>query len=152
MQRLAVTLALLAVVTLSRPAVAQVPPPVKRAPRVRVVDGPRVEIATGHLVVLRWTTNNPGGSDVHYGVVHYGTDRAHLGRTAKSPIRLNHEHPYTTFRVRLDDLAPRTTYYYWVDCEESSGESDGVKGAVHEFTTPRAGERNAAYVRRMAPR
>src|SRR5246127_3230733 len=109
MQRLAVTLALFAMVTFSRPAVGQVLPPVKRAERVRVVGGPRVEIATGHLVVLRWTTNNPGGSDVHYGIVHYGTDPKELSQMAKNPITLNQSHQESTFRVHMRGLEPRTT-------------------------------------------
>jgi len=64
---------------------------------------------------ISWTTNNPGGSPVHYGVVHYGTDRNGLAETAKSPIRLNPDHASTVFRVCLDDLRAGTTYYYRVD-------------------------------------
>src|SRR4030095_8676651 len=69
----------------------------------------RVELATEHLTIIRWTTNNPGGSDVHYGIVHYGTGPKDLSQTAKSPLRLNQGHPYTTFRVRIEGLKPRTT-------------------------------------------
>ena len=36
--------------------------------------GPVIELATEHLTVIRWTTDNPGGSPGHYGVVRYGTD------------------------------------------------------------------------------
>ena len=52
-----------------------------------------IELATDHLTIIRWTTNNPGGSDVHYGIVHYGTDPKDLSQTAKSPIRLNQAIP-----------------------------------------------------------
>jgi hypothetical protein len=38
--------------------------------------------------------------------------------------------------VRLDDLKPRTTYYYTVDSMEATGKSDGVKSPVNHFTTP----------------
>jgi phosphodiesterase/alkaline phosphatase D-like protein len=68
--------------------------------------------------------------------VHYGTDPKDLSKTAKSPIRLNQGHPTTTFRVRLENLEPRTTYYYRVDSEESTGKSDEVQSPISKFTTP----------------
>jgi Purple acid Phosphatase, N-terminal domain len=126
---------------LSSPGAAQVLPPAKRAARVEITKAPELELATDHLTIIRWTTNNPGGSDVHYGIVHYGTDPKNLGQTAKSPIRLNQDHPSTTFRVRMEGLEPRTTYYYTVTSEESNGKSDGVKSAAKTFTTPGPGER-----------
>jgi len=49
------------------------------------------------LTIIRWTTDNPGGSPEHYGVVHYGTDPKNLRETAKSPIRLNPYHASTIF-------------------------------------------------------
>ncbi len=123
-----------------QPAAAQVLPPAKRAERVEIAKGPELESATNHLTIMRWTTNNPGGSDVHYGIVHYGSDPKDLSQTAKNPIRLNQGHAYTTFRVRIYDLKPRTTYYYTVTSEESNGTSDGVKSTVRTFTTPAPGE------------
>jgi hypothetical protein len=92
-------------------------------------------LAKEYLTIISWTTNNPGGSLVHYGVMHYGTDPHNLIETAKSPIRLNPDHSWTVFRVRLDNLKPQTTYYYMVDSMQASGKSDGVKSPVH-FTTP----------------
>jgi phosphodiesterase/alkaline phosphatase D-like protein len=73
--------------------------------------------------------------------VHYGTDRLDLSQTAKNPIRLNQGHQYTTFRVRIEGLKPRTTYYYRVTSEQSNGRSDGVQSTVKKFTTPAPGER-----------
>ena len=81
------------------------------------------------------TSNNPGGSDEHYGVVHYGANPKELSQTAKSHIRLNRNHSYTIFRVRVEGLTPRTTYYYTVDSMGANGVSDGVKSAVEHFTT-----------------
>ena len=107
-----------------------------KAALVRITQGPKVELAKEHLTIINWTTNNPGGSPVHYGIVHYGTDPNSLIETAKSPIRLNPDHTLTVFRVRLDDLRPRTTYYYTVDSMEATGKSDGVKSPVNHFTTP----------------
>jgi len=121
-------------------AAAQVLPPARKAERVEITRGPELESATNHLTIIRWTTNNPGGSDVHYGIVHYGTDPKELSQTAKNPIRLNQGHTHTTFRVRLYDLTSRTTYYYTVTSEESNGTSDGVKSTVRTFTTPAPGE------------
>src|SRR2546422_821563 len=80
----------------SNPTTAQIPPPAKRAERVEIKKAPEVELSKRHLTIIRWTTNNPGGSDVHYGVVHYGTDRKELSQTAKNPITLNQSHPETT--------------------------------------------------------
>jgi phosphodiesterase/alkaline phosphatase D-like protein len=121
-------------------AAAQVPPAAKKAERVEITKGPELESATNQRTIIRWTTSNPGGSDVHYGVVQYGTDPNDLSQTAKNPIRLNRGHPDTIFRVRIEGLKPRTTYYYRVTCEESGGKSDGVKSAVKKFTTPAPGE------------
>ena len=151
MNRLLLTLAITTTVgslLSSNPAAAQVLPPAKRAERVEITKGPALELATDHLTIIRWTTNNPGGSDVHYGIVHYGTDPQDLSQTAKSPLRLNQGHPNTMFRVRMEGLKPRTTYYYRVTSEESNGQSDGVKSPVNTFTTPGPGERIVAYPKR----
>jgi phosphodiesterase/alkaline phosphatase D-like protein len=120
----------------SNRASAQLLPPARRAARIEISQGPEIESAKSFLTIIRWTTNNPGGSDVHYGVVSYGTDPRHLSQTAKSPIRLNQRHPDTTFRVRLVGLQPGTRYYYTVTSEESNGRSDGVKSLVQEFVVP----------------
>ena len=129
-------------------AAAQVLPALEKAERVEISKGPELESATNYLTIIRWTTGNPGGSDVHYGIVHYGTDPKDLSQTAKNPIRLNHGHQYTTFRVRIEGLKPRTTYYYRVTSEESNGKSDGVRSTVREFTTPAPGERIVTDLKR----
>lgn len=147
MNRLLLTLAITVTVGCmlsSHPVSAQVLPPMKKAESVKIIKGPQLEVAMDHLTVIRWTTNNPGGSDVHYGVVHYGTDPKDLSQTAKSPIRLNQGHTHTTFRVRIDGLKTETTYYYTVTSEESNGQSDKVKSPVNKFTTPAPGERIVA--------
>jgi hypothetical protein len=115
---------------------AQVSPTLPEAARVRIIRGPEIELAKEHLTIIDWTTNNPGGSPVHYGVVHYGTDPHSLTEIAKSPIRLNPDHSSTVFRVRLDNLTPRTTYYYIVGSMQATGKSDGVKSPVKHFITP----------------
>ena len=115
--------------------VAQVSPTTPKAARVRITEGPETEVAKDFLTIVRWTSNNPGGSPVHYGIVHYGTDPKNLSQAAKSPIRLNPSHPSTVFRVRLNDLKPGTTYYYTVGSMEANGTDDGTKSAVKQFTT-----------------
>jgi cytochrome c peroxidase len=104
--------------------------------RLRLIQGPMIEVATEHLTVIRWTANNPGGTPVHYGVVHYGTDPRDLSQTARSPIRLNPDHSYTVFRVRMDGLKSGTTYYYTVASIEANGKDDGVRCKVRSFTSP----------------
>jgi hypothetical protein len=129
-------LALLAIAVLSGSLCAQVSPARPEAAQVGIIEGPKVELAREHLTIINWKTDNPGGSPVHYGVVHYGTDPHNLIETAKSPIRLNPDHSSTVFRVRLDNLKPQTTYYYTVDSMQANGKRDGVKSSVNHFTTP----------------
>jgi phosphodiesterase/alkaline phosphatase D-like protein len=121
---------------LSNPTSAQFVPSAKKTAHVRIIKGPELELAREDLTIIRWTSNNPGGSPEHFAVVHYGTDPKNLNQTAKSHIRLNPTHRYTIFRVRMEDLSPRTTYYYKVDSMDASGTSDGVTSPVNKFTTP----------------
>jgi phosphodiesterase/alkaline phosphatase D-like protein len=126
---------------LSWPAAAQVPqytakdipPPARKAARVQITEGPALELFRNNEAIIRWTSNNPGGTDEHFGFVKYGTDPHNLNLTAKGHIRLNQNHPYTIFRVRLEDVKPGTTYYYTVDSMEATGELDGVKSNVYHF-------------------
>ena len=141
MQRRLLTLATAVASVLSFSAAAQVLPPARKAERVQITKGPGLESSTNYLTIIRWTTNNPGGADVHYGIVRYGTDPKDLRQTARNPIRLNHGHQSTTFRVRIEGLKPRTTYFYTVTSAGSDGTSDGVKSPVKKFTTPGPGER-----------
>ena len=120
---------------LSNPISAQFVPAAKKAARVRILKGPELESATESLTIIRWTSDNPGGSPEHFGVVHYGTDPKHLSQTAKSHIRLNPTHSYTVFRVRIEDLQARTKYYYKVDSMDARGTSDGVNSPLKTFTT-----------------
>ena len=148
MKRLLVKLAITATVcTLlsSNPTAAQVLPPAKKAEHVDITKGPALELARDDFAIIRWTTNNPGGTERHFGVVYYGTDPKDLSQMAKSPIRLNRAHPETIFRVRMAGLQPWTTYYYKVTSEESNGKNYGVESPVKQFTTPAPGERIVAY-------
>jgi phosphodiesterase/alkaline phosphatase D-like protein len=129
-------LLLLAISILSGSVLAQESPTTPKAARVRIIQGPEIELAKEHLTIIRWTTNNPGGSPVHYGIVHYGTDPNGLSETAKSPIRLNPDHSSAVFRVRLDSLKSRTTYYYRVESMQANGEHDGVTSPIGHFSTP----------------
>jgi len=138
MNRLLLKLAMIMMVGVplySTPATAQLSPTTPKAASVKITQGPEIERADSYLTIVRWTTNNPGGSPEHYAVVHYGKNPKDLSQTAKSSIRLNPNHPDTVFRVRIEGLQPKTTYYYVVDSMEADGKSDGVKSAVNQFTT-----------------
>ena len=155
MNRLLLTLAITTTIgslLAFQPAAAQLLPPAKKAERVEITKAPALELATDHLTIIRWTTNNPGGSDVHYGIVQYGTDPKDLSQTAKNPIRLNRSHSETVFRVRLQDLKPRATYYYTVTSEESNGKNDGVKSTVNKFSVPGSGQRIVAELPLPVPK
>ena len=118
----------------SAPVLSQVSPTIEKSARVGITQGPEIE-RNDFVVIIRWTSDNPGGTPEHYGVVHYGTNPKELSQTAKSPIRLNPGHTDTVFRVRINDLKPRTTYYYKVEAMESNGKDDGFKSEVKQFTT-----------------
>ena len=116
-------------------------PPAKRSEHVAIVQGPALEFARDDFAIIRWTATNPGGTDDHFAVIQYGTDPTKLSQTAKSPIRLNREHPQAIFRVRVGGLKPQTTYYYTVTSMGSDGVSDGETSPIEQFTTPNPGER-----------
>ena len=111
-------------------------PPAPKTASVKITQGPELELVRSNWAIIRWTTNNPGGTDQHDAIVHYGTSPNDLTQTAKSPIHLNREHSDALFRVRVLGLSPQTTYYYKVDSSESNGKNDGVESPVKQFSTP----------------
>ena len=127
------------------PVAAQNPPPAPKAQHVEIIKGPALETSHDDIAIIRWTTNNPGGDDDHYSVIHYGTDPNDLSQTAKNHIRLNQSHPETVFRVRMDGLKPDTTYYYKVTSMGYDGVGDGVESSVHQFTTAAPGQQTSAH-------
>jgi hypothetical protein len=104
---------------------------------------PTVESISDTLAFISWTTQNPGGTILHNAVVRYGKDPNHLDLTAESPTRINPSHSQMTFRVRMHDLKPATTYYYKVYSEQANGVSDTATSAVNQFTTRPANWMNA---------
>jgi len=115
---------------------ATIPAPAATHRPVRIIERPALESVKDNEAIITWKSNNPGGTEEHFGVVHYGTDPKHLTETAKSHIRLNPNHSYTVFRVLVGGLKPQTTYYYTVDSEQGNGMSDGVKSTLAHFTNP----------------
>jgi Purple acid Phosphatase, N-terminal domain len=97
--------------------------------------GPELESATDSSAIIRWSTINPGGTALHYGVVHYGTDAKNLTEIAQSPNRSNTSHPDMIFRVRIMRLNSNTTYYYKVESKGATGASDGASSSVKTFKT-----------------
>lgn len=96
---------------------------------------PVVESVFDTLTFIRWTSQNPGGTILHYAVVHYGKDPNHLDLKAESPTRINLAHREMVFRVRMDNLQPGTTYYYKVSSRQADGILDPETSAVSQFTT-----------------
>src|SRR5271167_3774 len=126
---------------LSNAMVAQISPTAPRSARGQITEGPALESSKNNSAIIRWTSNNPGGTEEHFGVVHYGTDPNSLTEAAKSHIRLNPSQSYTVFRVRLDDLKPGTTYYYTVGSMGANGADDGIKSTIKQFATTGEPER-----------
>jgi Purple acid Phosphatase, N-terminal domain len=96
---------------------------------------PTIESITDRLAFISWTTQNPGGTILHYAVVHYGKDPKHLDLTAESPTRINPGRREMVFRVRVDDLEPGTTYYYKACSGQANDVSDPATSVVNQFTT-----------------
>ena len=96
---------------------------------------PMVESVTDTFAFISWATRNPGGTILHYAIVHYGKDPNHLDLTAVSPTRINPGHSDMVFRVRMNDLQPDTTYYYKVSSTQADGSSDPVTSSVRQFKT-----------------
>ena len=101
----------------------------------QLTEGPELESATDISAISRWATINPGGTALHYGVVHYGADAKNLTQVAQSPNRSNPSHPDMIFRVRIMGLNSNTTYYYKVESKVATGKSDGVSSSVKTFKT-----------------
>jgi Purple acid Phosphatase, N-terminal domain len=120
---------------LSASTLVQESPTTPQAKRASIIRRPMIELSKEHLAVISWVTRNLGGSPMHYGIVRYGTRPNHLTENAESPIRLDPDHSLTGFRVRLDNVKPRTTYYFTVDSTEFNGASDRIVSHVYKFTT-----------------
>jgi Fibronectin type III domain len=102
-----------------------------------ITEGPIVERATANSAIIAWTARNPGGTDLHYAMAHYGTSGQNIAEIAKSPNRRNRNQLDMRFRVMLLRLRPGTTYYYWVESVQANGTPDGVRSHLGQFTTPR---------------
>jgi hypothetical protein len=88
MNRLLLKLAITAAVgslLSSNPMVSQVSSTASKTARVRITQGPELELAKVHLTIIRWTTNNPGGAPEHYGICTMGDPKNLSSQTAKSP-------------------------------------------------------------------
>jgi phosphodiesterase/alkaline phosphatase D-like protein len=101
----------------------------------QITAGPELESLNESIAIIRWTTTNPGGTDLHYGIVHYGTDAMNLSQVAKSPNCRNPSHADMIFRVRIAGLNPETTYYYTVESTGATGVNDSVSSLIRTFKT-----------------
>ena len=108
----------------------------KQAPGARIVTAPELEHATPTTAIIRFTANTAGGTVRHFGIVRFGRHPRNLDSTAMSPLRWTKASaPNVTYRVRIDGLAPETTYYYVVDAAQADGKAMGLKSPVSAFTT-----------------
>jgi hypothetical protein len=118
------------------PAAAQSHAASNGSGRGQILTGPALESSTPTTAIIRWTANTGHGTSTHYGIVRYGLNPASLDKTAKSPNRRIQNQPNMTYRVRMDGLAPGTTYYFTVDSAQADGIGMGLKSPVNRFTTP----------------
>jgi hypothetical protein len=136
----AITVAVGTLIT-SHPIAAQQRTAEKRVERREIIAGPALESASENTAIITFTVDKGGGTRKHVGLVRYGTDPGKLDRTARSPNRVIRSLPSMTYRVRIGELTPGTTYYYTVDAAFADGVPFGLKSPVNRFTTlpnPRA--------------
>jgi hypothetical protein len=133
--RISASAAIVACVILSHFPVDRVIAAAPTHDTVQITAGPELDNVNDTLAIIRWTTTNPGGTGLHYGIVHYGTDAMYLSQVAKSPNRRNPSHPNMIFRVRIAGLKRHTTYYYTVESTGATGVNDGASSSVRTFQT-----------------
>ena len=101
---------------------------------IRITNGPILEEVSGNAVVIAWSTDVPSSSRVWY-----ATDKNNLTHVAESP-----ENGSNTYRVRIDNLRPNTTYYFQVESAQSRGNrGQGESEGVLSFRTLSSGAQTA---------
>jgi hypothetical protein len=118
------------------PAAAQSRAASNGSGRGQILTGPALESSAPTTAIIRWTANTGRGTAKHFGIVRYGLNPGNLDQTATSPIKRNQSLPNVTYRVRIDGLAPGSTYYFTVDAAQADGIGMGLKSPVNRFTTP----------------
>lgn len=96
---------------------------------VRITDGPRVEGTGDTWAVIAWTTNEASSS-----VIRYGTNPNSLNQIAQAPYA-DTENTKETHRVHINNLKPRTTYYFVVDSGQGEGTGTEARSSISQFTT-----------------
>ena len=91
-QRLLLKLALTATIGslfASTPIVAQLVPPAPKAERVEIIKGPSLEGARSDLAIIRWTTNNPAGTECSFRrrILRDGSERPEPGGEISHPAQ-----------------------------------------------------------------
>ncbi len=102
----------------------------EKAEPLKIINGPRVEGVGPNWAVVAWTTNTGSSS-----IVRYGTDRNQLSQTAQSPYADTENATHETHRVRLQNLKPKSTYYFVADSGQGEGTGGEVKSPVGVFKT-----------------
>lgn len=102
----------------------------RREAPVRIIDGPRVEAVGSDWAVIAWTTNSASSS-----VVRFGNDRNRLDQMGESPYADNDNARNQTHRVRLKNLRPNSTYYFFVDSGQGEDTGTEARSRVSEFRT-----------------
>src|SRR5207245_10926941 len=90
-----------AIVLYSTSLAAQLTPGSRKAAHIRITQGPELEVTKYDMAIITWTSNNPGGSPEHYGVVHYGMYPKNMSATEKSHISVKPGHYYPLIAVAI---------------------------------------------------
>ena len=97
---------------------------------VKITDGPRVEGTGDTWAVVAWTTNEASSS-----IIRYGSSPTSLNQVAEAPYADVENANKQTHRVRINNLKPKTTYYFAVDSGQGEGTGTEVRSNVSQFTT-----------------
>ena len=85
------------------------------------------------LTIIRWTTNNPGASPEHYGVVHYGTDLQEPDRDCEISYQPTRTTPRQSSACAWTTSSRGQLTTTRSVREEANGTDDGAKSAVKQF-------------------
>jgi hypothetical protein len=98
------------------------------AQAVQITNAPVIEMASDNSATIAWSTNQPSASRIWY-----GTNKDNLSQTAEAPAG-------TAPRVQLNNLQPRTTYYFRVESSPGRGRSEAENQGVLSFKTVARGQ------------
>ena len=102
---------------------------------LKIIDGPNLESVTDTKAQIAWSTDVEASA-----LVRYGADPNKLDQTVREKWGGYKTQRSAVHRITLQNLKPKTTYYYQVESGEGWHKANNVaKSDVHSFTTKEKG-------------